>query len=365
MPTVTVQEALSALTVPGDLCVREGEKVRCVACGHRCLIGEGREGVCRVRFVADGVLRVPHGYVSSVAVDPIEKKPFFHVTPGAAALSFGMLGCDLKCPYCQNWEISQTLRDPGTDAYARPRRTTPEELVRLALEAGATMVTSTYNEPLVTTEWAVEVFRAARASGLMTSYVSNGNGTPEVIDYLRPFVDAVKVDLKGMRDEGYRLLGGRLAPVLDTIRGLVARGVWVEVVTLLVPGLNDGTDELADAARFLASVSRDVPWHVTAYHDDYRMERRGATPVRALLSAVEIGRAEGLRYVYAGNLPARVGDSEATRFPGGGRAAVERLGFRVLGNHLTADGRCPGCGLALPGLWSVPGRELTGPSVSA
>ena len=365
MATVTVKEALSVLTVPGDLFAREGGKVRCVACGHRCLIGEGREGVCRVRFVADGVLRVPHGYVSSVAVDPIEKKPFFHVTPGAAALSFGMLGCDLKCPYCQNWEISQTLRDAEADSFARPRRTTPEELVRLAREAGATMVTSTYNEPLITSEWAVDVFRAARASGLMTSYVSNGNGTPEVVDYIRPFVDAVKVDLKGMREEGYRLLGGRLTAVLDTIRALVVRGVWVEVVTLVVPGLNDGKEELRDAARFLVSVSPDVPWHVTAYHDDYRVQGRGSTPVRALLEAAEVGRAEGLRFVYAGNLPSRVGDSETTRCPGCGRAVVERVGFHVTGNHLGAGGACPGCGAVLPGLWSVPKRELTPASVSA
>src|SRR5512143_633668 len=219
MPTSSpVRGRLAALTAPAELVRPEGGKVRCVACGHRCLIGEGHEGVCKVRFVKEGVLRVPFGYVASVALDPIEKKPFFHVTPGATALSFGMLGCDYKCPYCQNWEISQTLRDPEADAFATARRTSPEELVGLAREQGATMVTSTYNEPLITSEWAAAVFRPARAAGLLTSYVSNGNGTPEVIDYLRPLVDAYKVDLKAMRDEPYRSVGGRLQAVLDTLR---------------------------------------------------------------------------------------------------------------------------------------------------
>lgn len=350
---VDVRARLRPLTAPGELLVLEEGKVRCVACGHRCLLPEGREGVCRVRYVADGVLRVPFGYVATTQVDPIEKKPFFHVTPGARALSFGMLGCDFRCGYCQNWEISQVLHDAESDPYARPLATSPGELVELALSTGATMVTSTYNEPLITSEWAVAVFRAARAAGLMTSYVSNGNGTPEVLDYLRPWVDAYKVDLKGMRGEGYRRLGGRLAPVLDTISGLVARGVWVEVVTLVVPGFNDSDEELRDAARFLVGVSRDIPWHVTAFHDDYRMTGLGGTPVRRLLRAAEIGREEGLRFVYAGNLPGRVGDHESTRCPGCGRTVVARSGFRVLSNHLAPGGRCPSpsCGLTIPGLF--------------
>lgn len=344
------------MTVPGELQFPEKGKLRCVACGHRCLIGEGQAGVCRVRFVQDGVLRVPFGYFGALNVDPIEKKPFFHVTPGALALSFGMLGCDYKCPYCQNWEISQVHRDAASDEVAEPRPAFPEVLVGMALASGATMVTSTYNEPLITSEWAVAVFRRARAAGLMTSYVSNGNGTPEVLDYLLPWIDAYKVDLKGMRDEGYRKVGGRLDAVLETIRGLVARGLWVEVVTLVIPGWNDSDEELSDAARFLASVSPDIPWHVTAYHDDYKMNGRGGTPAASLLRASEIGRREGLRFVYAGNLPGRVGDGEDTRCPGCGTAVVERRSFRVVANRLGPGGRCPTCGKRLPGLWEPPGR---------
>jgi len=353
---------LRGLTVAaGELAIPEKGKLRCVACGHRCLIGDGNVGVCRVRFVKDGVLRVPFGYFGALNVDPIEKKPFFHVTPGALALSFGMLGCDYKCPYCQNWEISQVHRDAGSDEVAQPSPASPEMFVALAHASGASMVTSTYNEPLITSEWAVAVFRKARAAGLMTSYVSNGNGTPEVLDYLLPWIDAYKVDLKGMREEGYRKVGGRLEAVLETIQGLVARGLWVEVVTLVIPGWNDSDEELADAARFLASVSPDIPWHVTAFHDDYKMSDRGGTPVSSLLRAAEIGRREGLRFVYAGNLPGRVGDGEDTRCPGCATVVVERRGFRVLGIRLTADGQCPSCRTSIPGLW----RPSPRPSVDA
>jgi pyruvate formate lyase activating enzyme len=347
---------LRQMTAPGELQIPDKGKLRCVACGHRCLLGEGQAGVCRVRFVEGGSLRVPFGYVAALNVDPIEKKPFFHVTPGASAFSFGMLGCDYKCPYCQNWEISQVHRDTESDGLAEPRPASPEGLVDMALGAGATMVTSTYNEPLITSEWAVAVFRHARAAGLMTSYVSNGNGTPEVLDYLLPWIDACKVDLKGMREEGYRKVGGRLGAVLETIRGLAARGLWVEVVTLVIPGWNDSDEELADAARFLASVSPDIPWHVTAYHDDYRMSGRGATPASSLLRAAEIGRREGLRHVYAGNLPGRVGDGEDTRCAACRTRVVERRGFRVVSNRLGPGGTCPSCGTRLPGLWERPAR---------
>lgn len=366
----TARERLAALTATGTLVRPEGEKLRCLACGHRCLLGEGREGVCRVRFVKDGALRVPWGYVASIAADPIEKKPFFHVLPGAVALSFGMLGCDFKCPYCQNWEISQTIRDPEADAWARPRPASPAGIVAAALAAGAAMVTSTYNEPLITSEWSAAVFAEARRAGLLTSFVSNGNATPEVLDFLRPFVDAYKVDLKGMTEEGYRKVGGRLSVVLDTLAGLVARGFWVEVVTLLVPGHNDEEPELRDAARFLRSLSPDLPWHVTAFHADYRMGSTSPTPVRTLVRAAEIGREEGLRHVYTGNLPGQVAGGETTFCATCRRPLVERRGFSVVSRHIGEDGSCPGCGARTPGIWSrglppvppeSPGRAETPP----
>jgi pyruvate formate lyase activating enzyme len=354
MEETSLKRRLRELTRPGELLVGEKGKIRCVACGHRCLIGEGHEGICRVRFVEEGTLRVPWGYVGALNVDPIEKKPFYHVTPGARAVSFGMLGCDYRCPYCQNWEISQVHRDPESDGLVSARPVEIGELISLARLSGSTIVTSTYNEPLITSEWAVGIFRAARAVGLMTGFVSNGNGTPEVLDYLRPHVDAFKVDLKGMREEGYRRLGGKLATVLATLEGLKARGFWVEVVTLVVPGLNDSEEELRDAARFLAGLDRDTPWHVTAYHDDYRQNGHGSTPARSLLRAAEIGREAGLRFVYAGNLPGRVGEWEDTRCPACRTVLVERRGFQVVGCTVTAAGGCPACGGAVPGIWKRP-----------
>src|SRR5205085_1152367 len=181
---------------------KENGAIQCFACGHRCLVQPGRDGVCRVRFNDNGKLLVPYGYVGALACDPIEKKPFYHVLPGSDALTFGMLGCDYHCGYCQNWVTSQALRDPA--AISPPMDVEPSDLVRLAKKHGASVITSTYNEPLITSEWAVEVFREAKKAGLKCSYVSNGNGTPEVLDYIAPYIDMYKVDLKGFDDRHYR-----------------------------------------------------------------------------------------------------------------------------------------------------------------
>jgi pyruvate formate lyase activating enzyme len=343
-------ERLAQLTREGELFERlPQDRVRCVACGHRCLIPPGHEGICRVRFNDAGILRVPFGYVGALQVDPVEKKPFFHALPGAKALSFGMLGCDFHCGYCQNWLTSQALRDKG--AVVRPETMTPADIVSLAHRHHARIVTSTYNEPLITSEWAVAVFKEAKTAGLVCSYVSNGNGTPEVLDYIRPYVRLYKVDLKSFRDRRYRELGGTLDRVLWTIRALHEQGFWLEVVTLVVPGFNDSDEELRDIARFLVSVSPDIPWHVTAFHQDYKMTDPDATDARTLVRAAEIGTSEGLRFVYAGNLPGRLGHWENTYCPGCRSLLVERVGFRVLQNRLP-DGRCPDCRREIPGVWS-------------
>lgn len=330
---------------------REDGKLRCLACGHRCLIPPGRRGICKVRFNASGTLRVPNGYVTGLAVDPIEKKPFYHVLPGSNALSFGMLGCDFHCSYCQNWLSSQALRDESAVSPIRPIRA--EEIVRAAVDRGAPVVTSTYNEPLITADWAAEVFDLAQEAGLKTSFVSNGNGTPEVLDFLAPRLDLMKIDLKAFRQESYRQLGGVLKHVLETIEGVLARGIWLEVVTLVVPGLNDTEAELKEIAGFLAGLSVDIPWHVTAFHPDYRMTDRAATPVTTLLRAFEIGRGAGLRYVYAGNAAGRVGDRENTRCPTCHAVLVERAGYRVSRPRITADGRCPECDERIAGVWAL------------
>ena len=500
-------DLLAHYTREGELYEKlPNDRVRCFACGHRCLIPPGQDGICRVRFNQGGTLMVPRGYVGALQVDPVEKKPFFHALPGSRALSFGMLGCDYHCGYCfvpgtevitpggprtldslfegarptfetatdavvlrpdvdvlthrgrarairgvfrhhyrgpmmsinlvggteiratpdheflvtaraargvpppsffvpasaitpefdllepttgggfrkrrledtrilsydgpvynleveedrtylvhgaavhncQNWITSQALRDPR--AMAPPEEVAPEDLVTQAGRHGARIITSTYNEPLITSEWAVEVFRKARPAGLVCSYVSNGNGTPEVLDYIRPWVSLYKVDLKGFRDRSYRELGGTLDRVLWTIRALHEQGFWLEVVTLVVPGFNDSEEELTELAQFLASVSPDIPWHVTAFHKDYKMTGPDDTSVAALLRAAEIGTRAGLHFVYAGNLPGRVGRWENTWCPGCGTLLIERYGFKILRNVIP-DGDCPECGRHVPGFW--------------
>ena len=308
-------------------------------------------GVCKVRFNRGGRLHVPWGYVGGVQCDPVEKKPFFHAYPGALAYSFGMLGCDLHCSYCQNWVTSQALRDPN--AGAPPRDTTPASLVQDACRQGARLVVSTYNEPLITAEWAVAVFQEARTAGLVTGFVSNGNGTRRVLDYIRPHIDLYKVDLKSFDDKRYRELGGRLQPILETIEWLHDAGVWVEVVTLLVPGFNDGDEELRELTRFLAGVSPDIPWHVTAFHQDYKMTDPANTTPVMLLRGARIGQEAGLRYVYAGNQPGRVGDHEHTNCHACGERLISRLGYLIQEYAITENGTCPRCATRIPGRWSA------------
>ncbi len=613
----TLDASLKARTAEGalgELYERlDGGKVRCVACGHRCTILDGHDGICKVRFNRGGTLYVPRGYVAGLQVDPIEKKPYFHAFPGAVALSFGMLGCDFHCGYCfpgetmvvtdrgpislarafkscgrvapapgaeigypeglravaasgvlrpvraifkhryrgplavlrpyylppirctpehrvyatlrpedepepieagpltpahllaipreidpalerrglrvkssprrtryddrdalsmilelelepkledelldaclvadghrdpsgqvslttgsralaydlawrvlrrghlpsmletegqftvgwyesagaierrvvetdrfhlvplrgletadfdgdvfnieveeehnylagfflvsncQNWLTSQALRD--ATALSPPRDIEPAELVSIAKRQGAPVMVTTYNEPLITSEWAIEVFKAARAAGITCGYVSNGNGTPEVLKYIRPWVDLYKVDLKSFRDAEYRSLGGKLDNVLESIRRLHEMGFWLEIVTLTVPGFNDSPEEQRDIAKFLASVSVDIPWHVTAFHKDYKMTDTDDCTPRQLLRGCEIGKEEGLRYVYAGNIPGHVGDYENTRCWKCSSLLIERWGYRVRSFRVTDQGACPDCGAAIAGYW--------------
>jgi pyruvate formate lyase activating enzyme len=346
-----LKDVLAERTHEGELYDRLDKNwVHCYACGHNCKIPEGAHGVCKVRFNESGRLMVPWGYAGGVQCDPIEKKPFFHVHPGALAYSFGMLGCDLHCGYCQNWVTSQALRDPH--AVSPPLDASPDHLVRDALARGAKIVVSTYNEPLITSEWAVAIFKEARAAGLMTGFVSNGNGTPRVLEYLRPWIDVYKVDLKSFDDRHYRELGGRLQPILDTIHRLHESGIWVELVTLLIPGFNDSDDELKRLTEFVVNVSSDIPWHVTAFHGDYKMTEPSNTTPKMLMRAAEIGASAGLRYVYAGNIPGKVGSLENTHCPRCHEVLIERLGYLIREYNLTPTGGCPSCGTRIPGRWS-------------
>ncbi|MBI3316650.1 MAG: AmmeMemoRadiSam system radical SAM enzyme [Candidatus Omnitrophica bacterium] len=350
----TLDQILAEHTREGELYEKLPDgRIRCFACGHRCPIPEGRAGVCKIRFNQGGILHVPWGYVGGLQDDPVEKKPFFHAMPGVRALSFGMLGCDFHCSYCQNWITSQALRDP--EAVSPPVEISPKELVNLAIERQCQLVTSTYNEPLITSEWGIEIFKEAKHRGLVTSYVSNGNGTSEVLDYIQPWVDLYKVDLKSFEDSHYRELGGALKNVCETIRGLYERKIWLEVLTLLIPGFNNSDEELTRLAEFLVSVSPDIPWHVTAFHKDYKMMHSENTQPEHLLRAAEIGKKAGIRYLYLGNLPGQVGGWENTICPECGEILVRRFGFKVLSDFLTkSEGYCPKCRYKIPGFWKKP-----------
>jgi len=329
----------------------ENHRVRCFACGHCCPIPEGQSGVCKVRYNRGGTLYVPWGYTAGTQCDPVEKKPFFHAHPGALAYSFGMLGCDLHCAYCQNWVTSQALRD--SNAVSPPLTTSPDLLVRDAIAQGAKILVSTYNEPLITSEWAVAVFKEAKAAGLLTGFVSNGNATPQVLDYLGPWLDLYKVDLKSFDDRHYHELGGRIGPILESIRRIHEMGLWLEIVTLLIPGFNDSAEELRRLTEFLSSISPDIPWHVTAFHGDYKMTDTRDTRPEDLLRATEIGQQSGLRYMYAGNLPGAAGEWENTRCPQCRETLIQRYGYMIMDYRLTPDGHCPHCAAVIPGRWAT------------
>jgi pyruvate formate lyase activating enzyme len=344
---------LDAMTMEGaeELTVQLPDAaLKCYACGHRCLIKKGRRGICQVRFNEDGRLLVPAKYVAALACDPTEKKPFFHVLPGSDTLTFGMLGCDLHCAYCQNWLTSQALRDDS--AGTSPTPVSAERLLAMAQAYGASMIGSSYNEPLITAEWAVEVFKLARPTRLRTAFISNGNATPQVLDFLRPWTDCYKIDLKSMNDRSYRQLGGVVDNILETVQMVHERGFWEEIVTLVIPGFNDSPDELRRAADFIAGVSPDIPWHVTAFHQDYRMTENANTTAEQLVAACEIGREAGLKFVYAGNLPGRVGRWENTYCPLCDELLVERFGYLIRQVKVTPDGNCPTCKVVIPGIWS-------------
>lgn len=355
---ISLADKLAARTVPGTLyrtLDKERNYIQCYSCAHYCKIKDGKSGICNVRFNDEGILKVPFNYIGAFQCDPIEKKPFFHAYPKTLALSFGMLGCDFKCGYCQNWQISQSIRDPN--AGRDPRDITPKEFVQTAINLNARSVVSTYNEPLITSEWAVEIFKEAKKRDLATGYVSNGNATSEVLDYIQPHIDMYKIDLKAFNKRAYQSLGGNLEKILKAVKMVHDRGIWLEIVTLLIPGFNDDPKELQQMAEFIVDISQDIPWHITAFHKDYKMQDPDNTNVNDLLKAAEIGRRAGLNFIYPGNLPGRVGDWENTYCGECNALLVKRLGFEVLDYELNSEGRCPKCDLSVPGIWESPKKR--------
>jgi len=327
--------------------VSDGQAVRCGLCAHRCRISEGEFGLCRVRQNIAGTLKThSFGRLIAMNVDPIEKKPLFHFQPGTLSMSIAAAGCNFQCEFCQNWQISQ---QPRMDATTRGQAVQPPQVVEAAARQGCNSISYTYTEPTIFFEMAVETGQLARQRGLGNCFVSNGYMTGEAVEAIAPTLDAINVDLKAFRDETYRrVMHARLQPVLDCLTALIAAGIWVEVTTLVVPGMNDSEAELADIAGFIAGhLGADVPWHVSRFHGDFKMTSAPPTPVATLLRACELGKAAGLNHVYCGNVSGLV--DENTHCPSCSAVVIERTGYSVRANHLV-DGACR-CGQAVAGVW--------------
>lgn len=322
---------------------------QCLACAHQCRIPEGKTGRCGQRQVVDGSLCVPRDIIAGLAVDPMEKKPLYHFFPGETVLSFGTLGCNFHCPFCQNWETSQAGQDPA--ALGTARECSTKRIVELAVQNDSRAIASTYNEPLVSVEWTAEVLARGQDVGLKGCLVSNGFGSKEAWDRLIPVTDAINIDLKCFREEGYRRLGGRLAPVLDAIRRWHGEGKWVELTTLVVPGFNDSDEEMGQIVDFIAGLDINIPWHVSVYFSAYRMPAEPrATSKERLLAAVAHGRRAGLRYVYTGNISG-ADTHDDTFCPGCGVVMISRRGYAVQSNAVKR-GRCPHCNTKIAGRYA-------------
>ncbi len=326
---------------------RPGRKVVCALCAHRCVILPGKSGVCAVRENREGKLETHvYGEVCAAHVDPIEKKPFYHYRPGTTSLSIATVGCNFRCGFCQNWQISQAARE--SRRALRGQKFAPAEVVREAVDRGCASISYTYTEPTIFFEYAYDTARLAKEAGLGNNFVTNGYMTGEALRMIRPYLDAANVDLKAFRDETYRkVCGARLEPVLATIRLMRELGVWVEVTTLVVPGLNDSAVELREIAAFIVDVDQDIPWHISRFHPDYDYTDAPPTPMDTLNRTLEIGKTAGLRHVYLGNV---LGQGEDTVCVGCGRTLIRRHGFFIKENRL-AKGRCPDCGTSLAGVF--------------
>jgi len=324
-----------------------GAIVHCGLCPHRCRIKPGAVGTCGVRRNDGGALvSLVYGLTIAENVDPIEKKPLFHFLPGTTSFSIATAGCNLRCKHCQNADISQLPRDAGRVA-GRPLP--PEEVVRGALKAGCASISYTYTEPTIFFEYAHDTAVLANRAGLKNVFVSNGYTAAEPLRSIAPYLDAANIDLKSSTDAFYRkICGARLQPVLDTLKLYRELGIWLEVTTLVIPGENDSDEDLSGCAHFVADqLGRDVPWHVSAFRPTYLLTERPPTPPETLRRAQRIGLEAGLQFVYQGNIP---GEGEETLCPGCGKIVIARYGYAVRANRLR-EGRCPDCGVAVPGVW--------------
>ncbi len=327
----------------------KNNEVVCELCNHHCRIREGKRGICGVRKNSNGVLySLVYGRLIAEHIDPIEKKPLFNFLPGSKAFSISTVGCNFRCLHCQNYNISQYPHAHEGKITGAER--TAESVVEDAVRSGCASVCYTYVEPTIFYEFAYDCSLLAHEQGLKNVFVSNGYMTPEVTRHLAPVLDGINIDVKAFTDDFYRkICKAGLQPVLDNVRLMYELGVWVEVTTLIIPGLNDSEEELQAIARFIHSVSPTIPWHVTAFYPTYKLTDRQPTPAATLQKARKIGQEAGLRYVYEGNIPGKGGEN--TYCPGCGAELISRFGFSISKNELD-DGRCSQCGHPVDGVWN-------------
>lgn len=329
-----------------------GGVVQCGVCEHHCAISPGDWGRCGVRRNDAGTLYLTiHGEAIALNLDPIEKKPLFHFLPGESALSIGTLGCNFRCPFCQNWRISQARGEEAQGMRSRASTATPQTLLDVCAQYGARVIAYTYNEPTVFFEYTYDTARLAHKQGLHNVYVSNGFMTEDVLEMIEPYLDGINVDLKSFDEEFYRQqCQARLEPVKRNIRTIAQEmDIWIEVTTLLVPDLNDSEEELRALTEWLVQIDHETPWHVSAFRPDYQMRDRSPTSMAALSRAYDIGKEAGLDYVYVGNVMDV--DRSSTYCPECGELLIRRHWYTVT-EHWPERGICPACGHVVPGVWS-------------
>lgn len=316
------------------------KKVQCNLCAHQCKINEGKKGICLVRENRDGTLyTLVYGRTISQHVDPIEKKPLFNFYPGTTAYSIATVGCNFKCQFCQNWEISQMVRD---EQLIMGNEASPESIVENAKKYGSKSIAYTYTEPTIFFEYAYDTAKLAHEVNIKNVFVTNGYMTEEAIKKIEPYLDAANVDLKSFSDDFYRkLCGAKLQPVLDALKLMKKLGIWVEVTTLIIPTLNDSSEELGEIAKFIVNeLGEGTPWHISRFYPAYNLTDKPPTPIETIHKAREIGLNEGLKYVYEGNVPGSTGEN--TYCPNCKNLIIERWGYQII-NKATKDGKCPYC----------------------
>lgn len=326
-------------------------KILCEACAHACKLGEGEYGICGVRRVENGELKLlVYGVAAAVNVDPIEKKPMFHFLPKSSIFSLGTVGCNLSCAFCQNYSISQYPKEHNHEIIGH--EIAPEMVVKLAIENECDSIAFTYNEPIVFFEYTYDTAKLAHEKGLKNIYVTSGYETRKSIDLLEPYIDGMNIDIKSFNDDFYKeICGARLKPVLEAVKYAHEKGIWIEITTLLIEGKNNSDEEIRNIAKFIASVDTSIPWHLSAFHPMYKMLDVPRTPLSTLRRAYNIGKEEGLKYLYVGNIDDN--DYESTYCPSCNTKVIERSGNigQFVINHLSREGSCPKCSYKLEGIW--------------